>query len=486
MTRFYHSLRWKLQLWHGLFLLVVIAGLVFTFYGLERQQAFVRLDRRLQGWSPRIMESLGRMRPPPPPWEEPRRPENNFMEELTLPEAIQTHFEKDGETQAYYTVWGRSGELITFSDTAPKTVPFPTRGPADAAFRTRESWREFAHFARDGRVVLVGIPMAELDSELLGLLGKMIGIGSAILGLGLVGGWWFISRAIRPIGQIQETASGIAEGRLYERVPIQDHNSELGQLAETLNQTFGRLEDIFNQQVRFTADASHELRTPITVIRSKTQIILSRDRSPEEYREAIAVCLRAAARMSHLIESLLELARIDSGELKTELAQFSIHEVLQDAIEEVRPLATEAGIEIEYSDTELDGFGVALWTRQVLTNLILNAVRYSQAPATVHVRVTDSKDRVEVAVIDEGQGIDADELPHIFDRFYRVRSETEATNGPAGSGLGLAICQGLMKAQGGSIHAESTPGKGSTFSIRLPGHARKPKANDRTGLGSLT
>src|SRR5437667_11836 len=179
--------------------------------------------------------------------------------------------------------------------------------------RMRGTLREMFHFTPPGECVLAGRDISRELSDSRRFAGLLLGAGGAVLVLGLVGGWWLSARAIRPIKEISATASRISGGDLSQRIPADDTDNELGQLAGVLNSTFARLEATFAQQARFTSDAAHELRTPVSVILTQTQTALSRPRAEPEYREALAACQRAAQRMRKLTASLLELARLDAG-----------------------------------------------------------------------------------------------------------------------------------------------------------------------------
>ena len=175
---------------------------------------------------------------------------------------------------------------------------------------------------------------------------KLAGVGGIILLLGLAGGWWLVSRAIRPIEDISATAVKISAGDLSQRINVAEAESELGQLAAVLNSTFARLETAFAQQKQFAADAAHELRTPVSVILTQTQTALNRERTAAEYRETIEACQRAAQRMRQLMESLLELARLDAGQESLKRVRFDFSKMIAGAIELVRPLAEERGVKI--------------------------------------------------------------------------------------------------------------------------------------------
>jgi heavy metal sensor kinase len=290
--------------------------------------------------------------------------------------------------------------------------------------------------------------------------------GAGVLALGLAGGWGLASRAIRPIEDISATAMKIAGGDLSQRINAADNDSELGRLAAVLNSTFARLESAFAHQSRFTADASHELRTPVSVILSQTQTALSRDRSSAEYREALEACQRAAQRMRSLTQALLELARLDAGQEPMKREPFDLARVARESMELVRPLAAERSIDLRADLPATECLGDAERIGQVATNLLTNAIQFNHDCGQVRIGVHSSNGSVRLMVTDTGAGIPAEDLPHIFERFYQV-DRSRARKG--GSGLGLAICKAIVDAQGGAIEVTSQPGAGSTFTLSLPG-----------------
>jgi heavy metal sensor kinase len=290
--------------------------------------------------------------------------------------------------------------------------------------------------------------------------------GAGVLLLGLAGGWWLASRAIRPIEEISATAVKIADGDLSHRINVADTESELGRLATVLNSTFARLEGAFAQQARFTADASHELRTPVAVILNQTQSALTRERPGAEYREVLEACQRAAQRMRALTESLLELARLDGGQAALKREPCDLARVAQDSVQLVRPLAQEAGVQIECQLAGTDCLADAEQLGRVVLNLLNNAIQFNQRGGTVRISITANNGTAVLEVADTGSGIPAEDLPHIFERFYRVDKSRAQPQGNAG--LGLAICKAIVEAHSGTIVAASEPGAGSTFTVTLP------------------
>jgi heavy metal sensor kinase len=282
------------------------------------------------------------------------------------------------------------------------------------------------------------------------------------------------ARTIRPIKDISATAAKISTGDLSQRIPAADVNNELGELASVLNSTFARLETAFAQQARFTADAAHELRTPISVMLTQTQGALTRERSGPEYRETVEACQRAAQRMRGLIESLLALARLDAGQESFKHDRLDLSRTAADCLELVRPLAIERHIRLETNLTPAFCLGDGDRLAQVVTNLLTNAIHYNKVGGEVRLSSEQKNGSVLINVSDTGQGISPEELPHVFERFWRAdKSRTGATGR---TGLGLAIAKSIVDAHGGTIEVSSVPGQGSTFTLRLPRAAENPTA----------
>ncbi len=240
----------------------------------------------------------------------------------------------------------------------------------------------------------------------------------------------------------------------------------MGRLAGVLNSTFGRLEAAFAHQARFTSDASHELRTPVSVILSQTQSALTRERSAAEYRDALQACQRAAQRMRKLTESLLELARLDAGQEPMRRQPFDLARVTRECVEMVRPLAAERGVQLHCELSPVQCPGDAERISQVATNLLSNAICFNRPGREVRISTRPEDGHAVLIVADTGQGIPAEDLPHIFERFYRVDKARSGTQGR--TGLGLAISKAIIDAHSGVIEVSSQPGAGSAFKVKLP------------------
>jgi two-component system, OmpR family, sensor kinase len=394
---------------------------------------------------------------------------------LELNEDFPRFFEEELGTTAYFVVWRGDGEVRLKSQSAAD-VPLPDLHPSPHAepvrlVRQRGEFREIIHEGRPGRTgrpsyILVGRSIED-DVAALHKKGLMlIGAGLAVLAAGLIGGYWFSGRAIKPIESISAAAAEISLSNLSRRIDVSGTETELTGLARTLNQMIDRLESAFSQQVRFTADASHELRTPLAVILSHAELALDKNRPANELRETIETCRRSALRMKTVVESLLTLARFDSGELQLECRPIDLARITADCAALVRSLAEKRRITLEL-DLESAGL-VADPDRmsQVVTNLLTNAIRYNHDDGRVVMTTRSSKSDVVLSISDTGIGIGPEHLPHIFERFYRVDKARSRKDG--GIGLGLAICKSIVEAHGGQIAVTSSEPGGTQFEVRLP------------------
>ena len=398
-----------------------------------------------------------------------------FQREPRLSSQALRLFEGTGSNSYYYVVWARDGTILSKSDSAPGEVPRPEsatiasrdipRGPVPNHVRVRGTHREMFHYAPPGECILAGIDISLEIAEMRRFAGLLLGVGSGVLVLGLAGGWWLSTRTIRPIKTISATAAKIANGDLSQRIPVQDSENELDQLASVLNSTFARLDAAFAQQAQFTSDAAHELRTPVSVILTQTQSILTRPRSGAEYCATLEACERAAQRMRQLIESLLELARLDSGKaLKKE--PVDLCPILAECIELLAPLAKQRNISIHTMIHPTSCRGDADRLKQVFTNLISNAIHYNKEGGELRVTAEQHDGGATVTITDTGIGIFPEHIPHLFERFWRADESRSHWEGR--SGLGLSIVKSIVDMHNGNIRVVSKPEQGSTFIVHLP------------------
>ncbi len=282
------------------------------------------------------------------------------------------------------------------------------------------------------------------------------------------GGYWLGRKALAPVGEIARAAQSISEHELSKRLPILQTGDELQSLSETLNELFGRLERAFTRVTQFTADASHELRTPVALMRTRTEIALRKERSEADYRETIVRIHQELERTSALIENLMTLARADSGSEAMQVASTNLNEVLLEISEAARLLAQGKSIHYEQRlpETPLHVKGNAPSLRRLFLILIDNAVKYTPREGRISV-VLDASDGAAVTEIrDTGVGISPSDLPHIFERFYRA--DASRSRGSGGTGLGLSIAQWVVEAHQGKISVASKVGEGCVFRVQIP------------------
>ncbi|MES2439604.1 MAG: ATP-binding protein [Verrucomicrobiota bacterium] len=473
MNHLFHSVRWRLQLWHALILMGVIAALCMLAYRLAADDRRERIDRELESFEKAFMRSF---------WELPSRKNKDGFPPTTadirqrflslddateFPLEMRDLFDPAASDSTYIAFWDGSGQTLFRSANAPESLgcpKLPSPGE-DSKIRMRGTYRELVQGGPRGFRSMVGRDISADRAALQQLGWQISGSGALLWLLGLFGGWWLAGRAIQPIEAISQTASRIAGGKLSERIDIAGTDNELTRLSQVLNETFDRLAAGIERQREFTADASHELRTPLTVILSETSRGLKRERSAEEYREIISTCSHAATRMRSLVESLLLLARQDgSPEVRRETVDLS--SVASDSIQLLQPLADQHGIRIrpnlQTSRCVADPNALSI----VAGNLISNAISHQPGGGEVAVSVFSNDHQVILEVSDRGPGISAEHLPRLFDRFYRV----DPARGPSSghSGLGLAIVQAIVENHHGTVEVESVAGEGATFRVSLP------------------
>jgi heavy metal sensor kinase len=284
-------------------------------------------------------------------------------------------------------------------------------------------------------------------------------------------GRWIAGRALEPVDRMITEVREITDGRsLHRRLALPMERDELGRLAETLNQMMTRLERSFAALRRFTADASHELKTPLTVVRAGVERAITRPNLPQETAAVLEETLQEVNRMTELLDSLLTLARADEGRADLHREPVDLRSIIEEAGETGELLAEHAGVTIEIRMPP-DPLVLAVdqsRMRQLALNLIENAVKYTPRSGTVSVELGAADGRVLLTVADSGIGIAPGDLPHIFDRFWRADAARTRTGARPGTGLGLAICKWIAEAHGGTIEVQSRPGRGTTFTVALP------------------
>jgi heavy metal sensor kinase len=299
------------------------------------------------------------------------------------------------------------------------------------------------------------------------VLGLVVGLPLA-LGLAGLAGYFLARRALSPIERMARRAHDINAQRLSDRLDVENPHDELGQLARAFNETLSRLEYAFTQLRQFTSDASHELRTPLTAIRSVGEVGLQKAGGAEHYREVIGSMLEETNRLSALVESLLVIARADSGQTKIIKERILIMDLVREAASLLEVLAEEKKQNLSIDgDESAEVQGDRSLLRRILINLIDNAIKYSPETGTIHMRVlrVDSQ-TVAIEVADSGPGISIEHREKIFDRFYRIDEGRSRETG--GAGLGLAIAKWIAETHGGNLMLECPQEGGCIFRLSLP------------------
>ncbi len=303
------------------------------------------------------------------------------------------------------------------------------------------------------------------------LLRSMVLVVPIILLASGVLGWFLAGRAMRPVERLMDEVEEVTDGRsLHRRVAVPTAGDELSRLAVTLNAMFSRLEASFANLRRFTADASHELKTPLMVLRVGVERALVHPGTPPEVLESLDVTLEQLNQLNELVDSLLTLARADEGRAPLSLEVRDLGALMMDVAETAEMLGEQHGLRV---DVKVPPHPVELPVdphrmHQLLLNLVTNAVKYTPAGGSVGIALEETGDEVRITVRDTGIGIASVDLPHIFDRFWRADPARSRTGDRPGVGLGLAITKWIAEAHGGTITVQSRPGRGSVFMVSLP------------------
>ena len=314
--------------------------------------------------------------------------------------------------------------------------------------------------------LIVGRSTIQIDQALQGLVRTLVIAVPLALAVAAGGGMFLARRALKPVDKIARTAQEIEENDLSQRIDVKTKD-ELGRLAATLNAMIGRLERAFQRQKQFTSDASHELRAPLAVIEAESSLALQKERASSDYRQSLETISQESKQMSLLIVQLLTLARADAGKEQWNFDEVNLGRLITNLSADVEVLCQEKGLTCQLGQTQdLVIKGDEARLRELFMNLLDNAIRYTGSPGTVSISLRRETQMAVVAITDTGVGIPTEDIPLIFERFYRVDKSRSRAEG--GTGLGLAICRYIAEGHGGKIEVESQVGVGSTFSVLLP------------------
>jgi heavy metal sensor kinase len=327
-------------------------------------------------------------------------------------------------------------------------------------------------------VVEVGVSTARTEETVRQVL-LMLAIGLPIaVCVAVAGGFVLVRRALKPVDNLSQKAAAITQHSLSERLPVVRTGDELERLSVSLNLMISRLEDAINSSKQFVADASHELRTPLAVLRGELENLAQDAQLKPQTRETLGSSLEEVDRLAEIVEGLLALSRLDTGEARAEWVRFDLAALVATTADQMSLLAEDKHITVVCDSSErvmIEGDQARL--KQVVVNLLDNAIKYTPNGGRIKLEIAQEEGNAVLDVADDGIGIPPEALPHVFKRFFRVDGSRSRDQG--GAGLGLSIVKSICDAHGARVEVSSTPGQGSRFRIRQP-LAAEPLAQARS------
>lgn len=461
------SIRWRLTIWYGAVLAAVLAVFGTSVFLLMSRGLQNRTDRALLDQMAVIEVELARTIPQGP------------SRELEARYSRHPAFDMQ--------VTGADGSVLMLSERIrERGLPPPSR-PATESDGVYESFRlgDNGRFRMLSRTIASGdIPLEvqiatslrENDSQVGELLAILLLAGPLAVGCTLGGGYLLARKALAPVDRMAATAEEITATRLDRRLETPNPDDELGRLARTLNGMIARLERSFDEVRRFTADAAHELRTPLAILRNEAEVALRAPRDSEHYRTSLEDMLEEIEHLSQLSEALLFLFREDAGLGAQMRGVIRLDQVAREMADHMRVVAAERNQTLVLDAPSPCGVkGDQEQLRRLLFNLLDNAIKFTPAGGTIGIEVSCEQNQARLAVSDSGIGIAPEDLPRIFDRFYR--GDSSRSRRTEGNGLGLSICKSIAEAHRATIEVESEPEKGTRVIVALPAAA----ATDRAG-----
>lgn len=334
------------------------------------------------------------------------------------------------------------------------------------------------------KIVQIASSLEEVEDALNTLLIILIITVPLSLMVAILGGQFLAHKALKPVDNITQTARMITSQNLNERIDPPKVKDEISRLIETFNEMISRLDQSFRQIKQFSSDASHELKTPLTILKGEVEVMLRKERTPQEYQQTLKSNLEEVNRMSQIVEDLLLLSKADIGEIRLNKEDINLTEILTEVVAQMDMLARSRRLHLFTSNhhQEIHIFGDALRMRELFINLIENGIKYTEEGGSIHITLQkeyppsvrnpsdwgeDERGKfVKIIVSDTGIGIAKEDQERIFNRFFRVDKARSREQG--GSGLGLSICKWIVEAHQGEIKVESELGKGSSFIVNLP------------------
>jgi heavy metal sensor kinase len=393
-----------------------------------------------------------------------------LMEERFAPEALNRLIRiRDGNTVLYQSGLPNDHGF----DPADIRLPDADRAPQ---FERRHDLFLFAktYVASDGGKITIEAGHSEVLTETVEeRLAMVLAVGlPVLLVIAALGGYILVQRALSPVEHMIKVAEALTFNSPRKRLPLAGTEDRIDALGRALNRMLERLDAAYQHASRFSADAAHELRTPLTIMRGEVELLATED-LPDGMLPAVENIMGETARLSQILESLISLAHMDSVAGKRSHHAVDLKALVSETIENMRLLADEKDISIiPPSGPDVAAAGDRDRLKQVVVNLLDNAIKYTPPGGNVTVEVNRTDDTAELVVRDTGIGIPAESLPQIFDRFYRVATH----RGEVGAGLGLAIVRSICAAHGGAVTVDSTPGSGSAFKVTLPLASQLPES----------
>lgn len=462
----------RLTLWYGAILIVSLAGLCVLVYTSFSRSLLSKTDRALDEELAEIeIEVI------------------NSHDSDVLNQQLEKYF---GHHPYYDIQVARLDGSVLFQSEriGEQSLPIPDAsdmGPgrvADSVLRpdgTRVRVASRLAQGFDGPLIMQAADSLEPMYANLGrLLATLLAAAPVVMGGALWGGYLLSRKALAPVDALTAAALRITASKLDERVAVGTPNDELTRLATAFNGMIERLERSFQQMQQFTADAAHELRTPLSVLRNEAEVALLSLRTPDEYRAVLTSQLEEVERLARLADQLLFLCREDSRAAPASDEAVALDQLVRDVAEQMQPAATRRGVRLEFAALpQCVAVSDSDRLRRLFANLIDNAIKYTPSGGKIVVSGARINGCIEVVVQDSGIGIPSLHLPRLFDRFYRADG---ARSGTEGTGLGLSICRAIVDSQNGDIDLQSTPGLGTTVRVRLPVNDREPRRPSRTSV----
>lgn len=387
---------------------------------------------------------------------------------------LEVKAESHGDRGWYARVFAPDGQLIHSTRGAPELHMPMVRVVKDGAYN-RGSFRLLQRAIppagkAPAMVIRVGTTRDAVDKHVWRLTEMILMAFALILVAAPLSGYWLSGRATRPLATILETTARLHPDNLGERLPLRGSGDELDRLSATINSMLDRLAAHLEQQRAFVANAAHELRSPLAAMRTSVEVALQRDRSPAEYRDLLADQVEECAGLANLISHLLLLAEGDAGLLHAD-GEVRLDQLAGRAVDMFQGIAEQRGLELRANvaaPATVRGNKVHL--REVVHNLIDNALKFtpSGGRVTVEVSAPPRGEEVQLRVSDTGTGIAEEDLPNVFERFYRADKSRQRAQPTGGNGLGLSICQTIVNAYGGRISVASKVSQGTTVTVSLP------------------